>query len=85
MSNTAQYGDVTRGPRVIDENVRAEMERILGEIQSGEFAREWIAESRAGAQNLLTTRKAEQDQLVEQVGRELRDMMPFLVPKTPGD
>ncbi len=85
ISDTAEYGDYTRGPRVITDDTRQAMREILGEIQSGKFAEEWIAESRAGAQNLLGTRKAEQDQLVEQVGRELRAMMPFLVPKTPGE
>ena len=85
ISDTAEYGDYTRGPRVITDETREAMRTILDEIRSGEFAREWIAESRSGAANLLATREAEQDQLVERVGRELRGMMPFLVPRTPGE
>jgi len=78
ISNTAQYGDLTRGPRVINESVRAEMKKILSEIQSGEFAREWILECRADKPvfNALT-RKGEEHP-VEEVGKRLRDMMPWL-------
>ncbi len=78
VSNTAQYGDLTRGPRVVDQRVRDEMKRILGEIQSGEFAREWLLEARAGKPvfNALT-RHGEEHQL-ESVGRSLRKLMPWL-------
>ena len=83
ISDTAEYGDYTRGPRIITDETRAEMGRILEEIQSGDFAREWLAESRSGATKLLSTRDREQHQQIEQVGAELRGMMPFLVPKAP--
>jgi ketol-acid reductoisomerase len=78
ISNTAQYGDVTRGPRVIGDVARAEMRRILGEIQSGEFAREWLTETKAGKPvfNALT-RKGDEHPL-EEVGRKLRSLMPWL-------
>jgi len=84
VSDTAEFGDYTRGPRIITEETRAEMVKILDEIRSGEFAREWLAESRDGAAKLLATRDAEQDLQIEQVGRELRAMMPFLTPRMPG-
>jgi ketol-acid reductoisomerase len=83
ISDTAEYGDYTRGPRIVTDDTRAAMRQALAEIQSGEFAREWLAESRAGAPHLLATRRAEQQQMVEKVGAELRAMMPFLVPKAP--
>ena len=83
VSDTAEYGDYTRGPRIVTDETRAEMRRILDEIQSGEFAREWLAESRDGAPNLLATRDRERHQQVEVIGTELRAMMPFLVPRTP--
>lgn len=83
ISDTAEYGDYTRGPRIITEDTRAEMRRILAEIQSGEFAKEWLAESRAGASNLLTTRERDRHHKVEEIGADLRAMMPFLVPKAP--
>jgi ketol-acid reductoisomerase len=78
ISNTAQYGDLTRGPRVINQSVKAEMKKILEEIQSGEFAREWILECRAGKPvfNALT-RKGEQHP-IEEVGKRLRAMMPWI-------
>ncbi len=78
ISNTAQYGDVTRGPRVIDSRVRDEMKRILEEIQAGRFAREWLLETRAGKPvfNALT-RQGEEHEL-EEVGRKLRALMPWL-------
>ena len=78
ISNTAQYGDVTRGPRLVDEGVRSEMKRILGEIQSGEFAREWLLETRAGKPvfNALTRQGSEHP--LEEVGRQLRSLMPWL-------
>jgi ketol-acid reductoisomerase len=83
ISDTAEYGDYTRGPRIVTDETRAAMRKALAEIQSGEFAREWLAESRSGAQNLLATRAAERDQQVEVVGADLREMMPFLTPRKP--
>jgi ketol-acid reductoisomerase len=78
ISNTAQYGDLTRGPRVINSEVRKEMKKILKEIQSGEFAREWILECRANKPvfNALTKKGAEHP--IEEVGARLRAMMPWL-------
>ena len=81
VSDTAEYGDYTRGPRVINEQTRAEMKKILSEIQSGEFARTWIAENRNGRGNFLAMRKAGHDLKVEKVGAELRQMMTFLKKK----
>jgi len=81
VSDTAEYGDYTRGPRIVNQATRAEMKKILAEIQSGEFAREWIAENRSGRKNFLAMREAARHQPVEEVGRELRAMMPFLKKK----
>jgi ketol-acid reductoisomerase len=78
VSDTAEYGDYTRGPRIVNDQTRAEMKRILAEIQSGEFARQWIAENKSGRHNFLHMREAQHDQLIETVGKELRAMMPFL-------
>jgi len=78
ISNTAEYGDMTRGKRVIGEESRAAMKQILGEIQSGEFAKEWIAENRAGGENLSRMREEGAGHQVEEVGRDLRDMMPWI-------
>jgi ketol-acid reductoisomerase len=78
ISNTAEYGDMTRGKRVIGEESRAAMKQILGEIQSGEFAKEWIAENRAGGENLARMREEGAKHEVEEVGGELRDMMPWI-------
>jgi ketol-acid reductoisomerase len=75
VSDTAEYGDYTRGPRVINESVRTEMRKILGEIQDGTFAREWIAEWREGATNFNALRKKDKEHQVETVGAELRGMM----------
>ncbi len=78
ISNTAQYGDVTRGPRVINADTKKEMKKILGEIQSGEFAKEWMAEHKAGKPNFnALTEKGEAHEM-EKVGKKLRDMMPWL-------
>ena len=81
VSDTAEYGDYTRGPRVVNEQTRAEMRKILSEIQSGEFARQWIEENRTGRKNFLAMREAARNQPIEQVGRELREMMTFLKKK----
>ena len=78
VSNTAEYGDYSRGPRIINEQTRAEMKKILKEVQSGEFAREWILENRAGAPVFKAHRKREQKLLIEQVGRQLRGLMPWI-------
>jgi ketol-acid reductoisomerase len=78
ISNTAEYGDMTRGKRVIGEESRAAMKEILGEIQSGEFAREWIAENRAGGENLSRMREEGAAHQVEEVGKGLRDTMPWI-------
>ncbi len=78
ISDTAEYGDVTRGPRIINEDTRDEMRRILGEIQSGEFAREWILENQAGRPvlNALTRQSANSE--IEVVGKKLRGMMSWI-------
>jgi len=81
ISDTAEYGDYTRGPRIINEETRAEMKKILSEIQSGKFARDWMAENKSGRKNFLAMREAQQNQLIETVGTGLRAMMPFLKKK----
>jgi ketol-acid reductoisomerase len=78
ISDTAEYGDYTRGPRIINDDVRAEMDEILTEIQDGRFAREWILENQAGRPVFNAARRTEQDQLIEEVGKELRSMMSWL-------
>jgi ketol-acid reductoisomerase len=78
ISDTAEYGDVTRGPRVINEAVRAEMQRILGEIKDGSFAEEWIEENRSGRARFTALREAGKAHQIETVGAELRAMMPFI-------
>ena len=78
VSDTAEYGDYTRGPRIVNDETRKEMKKILSEIQSGEFARTWLNENRAGRQKFLTMREEAKDQPVERVGAELRSMMTFL-------
>ena len=78
ISNTAEYGDMTRGPRVITDETRAAMRKILDEIQSGEFAKEWIAENRAGGENFDRMRSESADSQIEKVGSDLRGMMPWI-------
>ena len=78
VSDTAEYGDYSRGGRIIDDHVRASMKKVLTEIQDGTFAREWIAENREGRTNFDAMRKKDKDHKVEVVGRELREMMSFL-------
>jgi len=78
ISDTAEYGDYTRGPRVINEKSKEEMKKILKEIQTGEFAREFILEAKANYPVLNAYRKMEKEHLIEKVGKQLRDMMPFL-------
>jgi ketol-acid reductoisomerase len=80
ISNTAEYGDYTRGKRVITDQTRAAMRQILKEIQDGDFAREWIAENRAGQENFLRMRAGQADTQVEHVGGELRSHMDWIKP-----
>jgi ketol-acid reductoisomerase len=81
VSDTAEYGDYTRGPRIVTEQTRAEMKKILGEIQSGQFAREWMQENKDGRKKFLAMRAAQENQPIETVGAELRKMMTFLKKK----
>ncbi len=83
ISNTAEYGDLTRGPRVVDSKVKAEMKKILTEIQSGQFAKEWRAEYEGGMKNFKKMYEADNAHPVEVTGRKLRAMMPWLKAKTP--
>jgi ketol-acid reductoisomerase len=78
ISDTAEYGDLTRGPRVINDTVKAEMRKILGEIRDGSFANEWIAESESGRANYQRLRDEGKAHPIEQVGAELRGMMPWI-------
>ena len=78
ISNTAEYGDLTRGQRVIGEPTRTAMKEILGEIQDGDFAREWIAENRAGQENFLRMREEGSHHQIEREGKELRAMMDWI-------
>jgi len=78
VSNTAEYGDFTRGPRIVNEQTRAEMKKILQEIQTGQFAKEFILENKAGAPTLKAMRRIGQAHSVETVGAKLRDMMPWI-------
>ena len=78
VSDTAEYGGYTRGPRVIDEMVRDEMAEILAEIQDGSFAKEWILENQAGRPVYNSLKRMESEELIEEVGAELRQMMPWL-------
>ena len=78
ISNTAEYGDMTRGPKVIGPEVREAMKQVLADIQSGEFAKEWIAENRAGAESFNRMRDEAAGHEIETVGKELRSMMPWI-------
>jgi ketol-acid reductoisomerase len=78
VSDTAEYGDYTRGPEVIDENVKENMRKVLRAVQSGEFAREWIAENDEGLHRFKRLRQENVEHPVEVIGRELREMMPWL-------
>jgi ketol-acid reductoisomerase len=78
ISNTAEYGDLTRGPRLIDENVKKEMRKILKEIQSVKFARDWVLENKAGAPSFKAMRRQGEEHSIEEVGGKLRDMMPWI-------
>ena len=78
VSNTAEYGDYTRGPRIVNEQTRAEMKKILTEIQNGEFARDWILENRGGAASFKAKRRRDKDLQIEDVGRRLRRLMSWI-------
>tara|TARA_Y100001960_G_scaffold120936_1_gene129231 strand:- start:1264 stop:2283 length:1020 start_codon:yes stop_codon:yes gene_type:complete len=78
ISNTAEYGDYTRGSRVVTDETRAEMKRILQEIQSGNFAREWMLENRVGQTSFKTMRSLAAEHGIEEVGKQLRAMMPWI-------
>ena len=78
ISDTAEYGDMTRGPRIITDETKAEMKKILDEIQSGKFAEEWIAENEAGRPNFNALREEGKEHPIEEVGAELRAMMPWI-------
>jgi ketol-acid reductoisomerase len=78
ISNTAEYGDYTRGPRVVNDETKAEMKRILGEIQDGTFAREWIAENRAGQEHFKHLRAEQAATQLESVGKDLRKQMDWI-------
>src|SRR5271157_3619471 len=81
VSDTAEYGDYTRGPRIVNNKTRAEMKKILKEIQSGKFAKQWMEENKSGKKKFLAMREAARHQPVEEVGKELREMMTFLKKK----
>src|SRR5262245_7937427 len=81
ISNTAEYGDYTRGPKIIDEHVREAMKQRLRDIQDGSLARTWILENQAGRPNFNATRRLEAEHPIEKVGAELRAMMPFIKQK----
>ena len=78
ISNTAEYGDYTRGPRIITDETKKEMKRILGEIQKGEFARDWVLENRADQINFKAMRRRNAEHPIEKVGEKLRAMMPWI-------
>lgn len=82
VSDTAEYGDYTRGNRIVTDETRQAMKDVLAEIQSGAFANEWMGQAREGAPVLLEQREANQTHQIEKVGSELRDLMPFLDPKS---
>jgi len=78
ISNTAEYGDLTVGPKIIDDSVKTRMKEALGRIQSGEFAKEFVEESKGGYQKMNQLREAGKEHQIEKVGAELRSMMPWL-------
>jgi len=78
VSNTAEYGDYTRGPRIITDETKAEMKKILAEIQKGQFAREWILENKANAPEFKALRRMEREHSIEEVGRNLRRLMTWI-------
>jgi ketol-acid reductoisomerase len=85
VSETAEHGDYTGGRRIVTDETRAEMRRMLAEVQDGTYARSWILENQAGRPSFNTMRQREKEHLIEKVGRELRAMMPWLDPREVGD
>ncbi len=83
ISNTAEFGDLTRGPRLLGPEVRERMKKILSDIQSGSFAKDWIQENQDGCANFNRLREKEKEHQVESVGQELRGMMSWLQKKEP--
>jgi ketol-acid reductoisomerase len=81
ISNTAEYGDVTRGPRIIGQAVRDEMKRVLEEVRNGSFAREWIEEFKGGGKRVKALYEADSDSAMERAGRNIRALMPWLNPR----
>jgi ketol-acid reductoisomerase len=82
ISDTAEWGDYVAGPRIVTDDTKAAMKKLLAEIQNGSFAKNWIAEHEAGRPTFNATRGAEQNQILERVGADLRQMMPFVNPVT---
>ncbi len=78
VSNTAEYGDLSRGPRIVNDQTRAEMKKILGEITSGAFAKEWIQEYKGGMKNFNALYEKDNQSKLEQVGKKLRKMMKWI-------
>ena len=78
ISNTAEYGDLTRGPRIINENAKLEMKKVLNEIQSGKFVRDWILECKSGQLNFKAEKRIQSQKQIEIVGEKLRKMMPWI-------
>jgi len=78
ISNTAEYGDYTRGPRIVTDETKAEMKRILNEIQTGKFTRDWMLENRVGQTSFKATRRRSAEHEIEKVGEKLRAMMPWI-------
>jgi ketol-acid reductoisomerase len=78
ISDTAEYGDIVKGKNIITKETRKAMKKMLEDIQTGKFARDWILENRAGRPHFLATRKKEEKHPIEEVGKKLRDMMPYI-------
>ena len=78
ISNTAEYGDLTRGPRIINKNVKKEMKKVLEEIQTGKFVRDWILECKSGQLNFKAEKRIQNKKQIEEVGEKLRSMMPWI-------
>jgi ketol-acid reductoisomerase len=81
VSNTAEFGDYTRGPRIVTEQTKLEMKKILSEIQTGQFARDWLLENKAGTPSFQATRRRERNHQIEKVGKQLRKMMSWIASK----
>ena len=81
VSDTAEYGDLTRGPRIVNKETKAEMEKILTEVQTGQFALEWIMENQANLPKFLALRKMDEKHQIEEVGQKLRKMMSYINPE----